>query len=60
MGEEEEENQTFGLSRGYEELIKLTRGSIQAKSLKNKFEKTAVVWKRNTEKNRRGSKEESN
>ncbi|KAM4872650.1 nexilin isoform 2-T2 [Thomomys bottae] len=40
MGEEEEENETFGLSREYEELIKLKRsGSIQAKNLKSKFEK---------------------
>uniref|UniRef100_A0A8C5KCX5 Nexilin n=1 Tax=Jaculus jaculus TaxID=51337 RepID=A0A8C5KCX5_JACJA len=40
MGEEEEESETFGLSREYEELIKLKRsGSIQAKHLKSKFEK---------------------
>ncbi|KAM9129379.1 nexilin isoform 2-T2 [Pangshura tecta] len=40
MGEEEEEAETFELSREYEELIKLKRsGSIQAKSLKSKFEK---------------------
>ncbi|XP_036868370.1 nexilin isoform X5 [Manis javanica] len=40
MGEEEEENETFELSREYEELIKLKRsGSIQAKNLKSKFEK---------------------
>ncbi|XP_069863440.1 nexilin isoform X2 [Dipodomys merriami] len=40
MGEEEEENETFGLSKEYEELIKLKRsGSIQAKNLKSKFEK---------------------
>ncbi|XP_053247957.1 nexilin isoform X4 [Podarcis raffonei] len=40
MGEEEEECETFELSREYEELIKLKRsGSIQAKSLKKKFEK---------------------
>ncbi|XP_048207584.1 nexilin isoform X2 [Perognathus longimembris pacificus] len=40
MGEEEEENETFGLSSEYEELIKLKRsGSIQAKNLKSKFEK---------------------
>ncbi|XP_043347059.1 nexilin isoform X8 [Dermochelys coriacea] len=40
MGEEEEETETFELSREYEELIKLKRsGSIQAKNLKSKFEK---------------------
>ncbi|XP_024060253.1 nexilin isoform X6 [Terrapene carolina triunguis] len=40
MGEEEEEAETFELSREYEELIKLKRsGSIQAKNLKSKFEK---------------------
>ncbi|XP_074859701.1 nexilin isoform X2 [Carettochelys insculpta] len=40
MGEEEEEAETFDLSREYEELIKLKRsGSIQAKNLKSKFEK---------------------
>ncbi|XP_062993220.1 nexilin isoform X4 [Elgaria multicarinata webbii] len=40
MGEEEEECETFELSREYEELIKLKRsGSIQAKNLKKKFEK---------------------
>ncbi|XP_045440409.1 nexilin isoform X5 [Pipistrellus kuhlii] len=40
MGEQEEENETFGLSKEYEELIKLKRsGSIQAKNLKSKFEK---------------------
>nr|XP_028588855.1 nexilin isoform X5 [Podarcis muralis] len=40
MGEEEEECETFELSREYEELIRLKRsGSIQAKSLKKKFEK---------------------
>ena len=33
MGEEEE-NETSGLGRGYEELIKLKRASIQAKNLK--------------------------
>lgn len=54
MGEEEE-NETSGLGRGYKELIKLKRASIQAKNLKK-----TVVWKRNTEKDRRGSKEESN
>ncbi|XP_077189388.1 nexilin isoform X3 [Paroedura picta] len=40
MGEDEEECETFELSREYEELIKLKRsGSIQAKNLKKKFEK---------------------
>ncbi|XP_061859347.1 nexilin isoform X2 [Colius striatus] len=40
MGELEEECETFGLSKEYEELIKLKRsGSIQAKNLKSKFEK---------------------
>ncbi|XP_078249150.1 nexilin isoform X8 [Pogona vitticeps] len=40
MGEEEEECETFELSREYEELIRLKRsGSIQAKNLKKKFEK---------------------
>ncbi|XP_054689004.1 nexilin isoform X7 [Grus americana] len=40
MGELEEESETFGLSKEYEELIKLKRsGSIQAKNLKSKFEK---------------------
>ncbi|XP_056211397.1 nexilin isoform X3 [Falco biarmicus] len=40
MGELEEESETFELSKEYEELIKLKRsGSIQAKSLKSKFEK---------------------
>lgn len=35
MGKEEEENESFGLSREYEELIKLKRsGSIQAKKSK--------------------------
>lgn len=38
--QEEEECETFELSREYEELIRLKRsGSIQAKNLKKKFEK---------------------
>ncbi|NWV36560.1 NEXN protein, partial [Grantiella picta] len=40
MGQLEEECETFELSKEYEELMKLKRsGSIQAKSLKSKFEK---------------------
>uniref|UniRef100_A0A286XXP8 Nexilin F-actin binding protein n=1 Tax=Cavia porcellus TaxID=10141 RepID=A0A286XXP8_CAVPO len=47
MGEEEEESETFELSREYEELIKLKRsGSIQAKSLKSKFEKIGQLSER--------------
>ncbi|XP_023559014.1 nexilin isoform X3 [Octodon degus] len=47
MGEEEEESETFELSREYEELIKLKRsGSIQAKNLKSKFEKIGQLSER--------------
>ncbi|XP_036046985.1 nexilin isoform X2 [Onychomys torridus] len=51
MGEEEEENASFGLSREYEELIKLKRsGSIQAKSLKSKFEKIGQLSEKEIQK----------
>uniref|UniRef100_A0A2K6UN35 Nexilin F-actin binding protein n=2 Tax=Saimiri boliviensis TaxID=27679 RepID=A0A2K6UN35_SAIBB len=51
MGEEEEENETFGLSREYEELIKLKRsGSIQAKNLKSKFEKIGQLSEKEIQK----------
>lgn len=51
MGEEEEENETFELSREYEELIKLKRsGSIQAKNLKSKFEKIGQLSEREIQK----------
>uniref|UniRef100_A0A8C2YLD4 Nexilin F-actin binding protein n=1 Tax=Chinchilla lanigera TaxID=34839 RepID=A0A8C2YLD4_CHILA len=47
MGEEEEESETFELSREYEELIKLKRsGSIQAKNLKSKFERIGQLSER--------------
>ncbi|XP_006888651.1 PREDICTED: nexilin isoform X1 [Elephantulus edwardii] len=51
MGEEEEENETFELSREYEELIKLKRsGSIQAKNLKSKFEKIGQLSEKEVQK----------
>lgn len=51
MGEEEEETETFELSREYEELIKLKRsGSIQAKNLKSKFEKIGQLSEREVQK----------
>ncbi|XP_057400079.1 nexilin isoform X3 [Balaenoptera acutorostrata] len=51
MGEEEEENETFELSREYEELIKLKRsGSIQAKNLKSKFEKIGQLSEKQIQK----------
>ncbi|KAM6167931.1 nexilin isoform 2-T2 [Erethizon dorsatum] len=51
MGEEEEESETFELSREYEELIKLKRsGSIQAKNLKSKFEKIGQLSEREIQK----------
>ncbi|XP_014643787.1 PREDICTED: nexilin isoform X2 [Ceratotherium simum simum] len=51
MGEEEEENETFELSREYEELIKLRRsGSIQAKNLKSKFEKIGQLSEKEIQK----------
>ncbi|KAM8791183.1 nexilin isoform 2-T2 [Rhynchonycteris naso] len=51
MGEEEEESETFGLSREYEELIKLKRsGSIQAKNLKTKFEKIGQLSEKEIQK----------
>ncbi|XP_053448354.1 nexilin isoform X9 [Nycticebus coucang] len=51
MGEEEEESETFGLSREYEELIKLKRsGSIQAKNLKSKFEKIGQLSEKEIQK----------
>ncbi|XP_012657172.1 nexilin isoform X3 [Otolemur garnettii] len=51
MGEEEEECETFGLSREYEELIKLKRsGSIQAKNLKSKFEKIGQLSEKEIQK----------
>ncbi|KAK7814007.1 hypothetical protein U0070_006285 [Myodes glareolus] len=51
MGEEEEENETFGLSKEYEELIKLKRsGSIQAKNLKSKFEKIGQLSEKEIQK----------
>ncbi|XP_055470323.1 nexilin isoform X2 [Psammomys obesus] len=51
MGKEEEENETFGLSREYEELIKLRRsGSIQAKNLKSKFEKIGQLSEKEIQK----------
>ncbi|XP_008263256.1 nexilin isoform X4 [Oryctolagus cuniculus] len=51
MGEEEEETETFGLSREYEELIKLKRsGSIQAKNLKSKFEKIGQLSEKEIQK----------
>uniref|UniRef100_A0A8C9P5T8 Nexilin n=1 Tax=Spermophilus dauricus TaxID=99837 RepID=A0A8C9P5T8_SPEDA len=50
MGEEEE-NETFGMSREYEELIKLKRsGSIQAKNLKSKFEKIGQLSEKEIQK----------
>ncbi|XP_051021436.1 nexilin [Acomys russatus] len=51
MGKEEEESETFGLSREYEELIKLRRsGSIQAKNLKSKFEKIGQLSEKEIQK----------
>ncbi|XP_029331238.1 nexilin isoform X2 [Mus caroli] len=51
MGKEEEENESFGLSREYEELIKLKRsGSIQAKNLKSKFEKIGQLSEKEVQK----------
>ncbi|XP_075413645.1 nexilin isoform X4 [Tenrec ecaudatus] len=51
MGEEEEENETFEVSREYEELIKLKRsGSIQAKNLKSKFEKIGQLSEKEIQK----------
>ncbi|XP_039694583.1 nexilin isoform X4 [Pteropus medius] len=51
MGEEEEEIETFELSREYEELIKLKRsGSIQAKNLKSKFEKIGQLSEKEIQK----------
>nr|XP_015096186.1 nexilin isoform X3 [Vicugna pacos] len=51
MGEEEEESETFELSREYEELIKLKRsGSIQAKNLKSKFEKIGQLSEKEIQK----------
>ncbi|XP_043820336.1 nexilin isoform X2 [Dromiciops gliroides] len=51
MGQEEEETETFGLSREYEELIKLKRsGSIQAKNLKSKFEKIGQLSEKEIQK----------
>ncbi|XP_007944679.1 nexilin [Orycteropus afer afer] len=51
MGEEEEENETFELSREYEELIKLRRsGSIQAKNLKSKFERIGQLSEKEIQK----------
>ncbi|XP_045148124.1 nexilin isoform X3 [Echinops telfairi] len=48
---EEEENETFELSREYEELIKLKRsGSIQAKNLKSKFEKIGQLSEKEIQK----------
>lgn len=48
---EEEENESFGLSREYEELIKLKRsGSIQAKNLKSKFEKIGQLSEKEVQK----------
>ncbi|XP_060545975.1 nexilin isoform X4 [Pantherophis guttatus] len=51
MGQEEEERETFELSREYEELIKLKRsGSIQPKNLKKKFEKIGQLSEEETQK----------
>ncbi|XP_072506021.1 nexilin isoform X4 [Notamacropus eugenii] len=51
MGQEEEETETFELSREYEELIKLKRsGSIQAKNLKSKFEKIGQLSEKEIQK----------
>ncbi|KAM5256406.1 nexilin [Ctenodactylus gundi] len=51
MGEEQEESETFELSREYEELIKLKRsGSIQAKNLKSKFEKIGQLSEKEIQK----------
>ncbi|XP_044094454.1 nexilin isoform X1 [Neovison vison] len=51
MGEEEEEHETFEMSREYEELIKLKRsGSIQAKNLKSKFEKIGQLSEKEIQK----------
>ncbi|XP_063154233.1 nexilin isoform X2 [Candoia aspera] len=51
MGEEEEECETFELSREYEELIKLKRsGTIQPKNLKKKFEKIGQLSEEETQK----------
>uniref|UniRef100_A0A8C5V6M5 Nexilin F-actin binding protein n=1 Tax=Microcebus murinus TaxID=30608 RepID=A0A8C5V6M5_MICMU len=51
MGEQEEESETFGLSKEYEELIKLKRsGSIQAKNLKSKFEKIGQLSEKEIQK----------
>ncbi|XP_015673695.1 nexilin isoform X2 [Protobothrops mucrosquamatus] len=51
MGQEEEECETFELSREYEELIKLKRsGSIQPKNLKKKFEKIGQLSEEETNK----------
>ncbi|XP_029409690.1 nexilin isoform X4 [Nannospalax galili] len=51
MGEEIEENETFGLSREYEELIRLKRsGSIQAKTLKSKFERIGQLSEKEIQK----------
>ncbi|XP_056670866.1 nexilin isoform X2 [Monodelphis domestica] len=44
MGQEEEESEIFEPSREYEELMKLKRsGSIQAKTLRSKFERIGQV-----------------
>ncbi|XP_007423879.1 nexilin isoform X2 [Python bivittatus] len=51
MGEEEEECETFELSREYEELIKLKRsGTMQPKNLKKKFEKIGELSEEETQK----------
>ncbi|XP_074121723.1 nexilin isoform X1 [Sminthopsis crassicaudata] len=51
MGQDEEETETFELSREYEELIKLKRsGSIQAKNLKSKFEKIGQLSEKEIQK----------
>lgn len=48
---EEEESETFELSKEYEELIKLKRsGSIQAKNLKSKFEKIGQLSEKEIQK----------
>lgn len=48
---QEEETETFELSREYEELIKLKRsGSIQARSLKSKFEKIGQLSEKEIQK----------
>ncbi|XP_044529793.1 nexilin isoform X2 [Gracilinanus agilis] len=51
MGQEEEEGESFELSREYEELIKLKRsGSIQAKNLKSKFERIGQLSEKEIQK----------